>query len=67
MGESTPADRLAREGETAEACSLLVDVIYQRSKGNRDWRLGNSDEDLLGALEAAADEIAATMKAHRGC
>jgi hypothetical protein len=39
------------ESELGRAACLVAEIVEGREAGNRDERAGNSDEDLLGAVE----------------
>jgi hypothetical protein len=46
------------EAELGRAGALVADVVEQRAGGNRNSLRGNSDEDLLGAVEELEQAIA---------
>jgi hypothetical protein len=50
------------ESEAGRACTLVGEIVDGRSTGNRDTLAGNSDEDLLGALEDAQSAIKAAIE-----
>lgn len=50
------------EAEAGRACELVGEIVNGRSTGNRDTVLGNSDEDLLVALEDAQTAIATAVE-----
>lgn len=43
--------RVEAEAELGRAAALVADVVEQRAGGNRNSLRGNSDDDLLGAVE----------------
>lgn len=45
------------EAEMGRAASLVGEVVDAREAGDRDSVRGNSDEDLLGAVEALEQAI----------
>lgn len=49
------------EAEAGQACALVGEIVEARAGGNRDSAAGNSDDDLLYALEEARDAIAAAI------
>jgi hypothetical protein len=50
------------EAEAGRACELVGEIVNGRTTGNRDTIHGNSDEDLLAALEDAQTAIAAAVE-----
>lgn len=50
------------ESEVGRACELVGEIVNSRTTGNRDTLAGNSDEDLLGALEDAQSAIKAAIE-----
>lgn len=54
------------EPELGRVCELVAEVIEGRAKGQRDFQTGTTDEDLLAAVEEAADEINSALKELRG-
>jgi hypothetical protein len=57
--EMTPERLREIESEAERACLLVVEVLSGRTTGNRDSVLGNSDDDLLFAIEDAEENLAA--------
>jgi hypothetical protein len=45
--------------EAARTLSLVSEIVEARADGNTDSLLGNSDDDLLGALEEAEPSLKA--------
>jgi hypothetical protein len=54
------------ESEVGRACALVGEIVDGRTTGNRDTIAGNSDDDLLGALEDAQSAIAAAIEELQG-
>jgi hypothetical protein len=52
------ARRVEVEGELGRTAALVADVVEQRTGGNRNSLRGNSDEDLLGAVEELETAVA---------
>lgn len=50
------------EMELARAAALLDEIVEARAEGHRDTLHGNSDDDLLGAVE----ELEGAIRSWRG-
>ncbi len=55
--------RTPAEKTLAEHVELLSEILSRREDGNFDMRAGNSNEDLVYALEEVRDAIPASIAA----
>lgn len=53
MAEAAPERWTDDAAEAARTCELVTEILTARARGNRDPLLGNSDDDLLSAIEEA--------------